>query len=159
MTANGTSVEEIKHEFTPEQVEEYREAFALFDKDGDGTITVNEIGIVLRSLGQNPTFAELEDMVREVDIDGNGEVDFDEFLIMMHNKIKEEADDLDILEAFRVFDNDGNGFITAEELRLVMNNLGEELTKKEIDAIVAEADLDGDGQIDYSEFAKMMTAN
>ena len=40
-----------------------------------------------------------------------------------------------------------------------MNNLGEELTKKEIDAIVAEADLDGDGQIDYSEFAKMMTAN
>lgn len=85
-----------------------------------------------------------------------GQVDFDEFLLMMNNKIKEEADDVDVLEAFRVFDNDGNGFITAEELRLVMNNLGEELKKEEIDAIIAEADENGDGQIDYAEFAQMM---
>ena len=70
-------------------------------------------GTVLRSLGQNPTHDELQEMVAEVDENGNGEVDFGEFLQLMHKKIQESADDLDILEAFRVFDKDGNGVITA----------------------------------------------
>ena len=49
---------------------EFREAFALFDKDGDGTITTKELGTVMRSLGQNPTEADLQDMINEVDVDG-----------------------------------------------------------------------------------------
>ena len=64
---------------TPEQQVEYREAFALFDKNGDGTITVTELGTVMRSLGNNPTETELQDMINEVDADGNGTLEFDEF--------------------------------------------------------------------------------
>ena len=83
-------------------------------------------------MGQNPTQDELEDMVREVDEDGNGEVDFEEFLLLMWKKKMEEDDgDLDILEAFKVFDKDGNGSISAAELRHVMHNLGEELSPEE----------------------------
>jgi calmodulin len=48
---------------TPEQIAEFKEAFSLFDKDGDGSITTRELGVVMRSLGQNPTEAELQDMV------------------------------------------------------------------------------------------------
>ena len=71
---------------TEEQIAEFKEAFSLFDKDGDGTITTKELGTVMRSLGQNPTEAELQDMVNEVDADGNGTIDFPEFLTMMARK-------------------------------------------------------------------------
>lgn len=142
---------------TEEQIAEFKEAFSLFDKDGDGTITTKELGTVMRSLGQNPTEAELQDMINEVDADGNGTIDFPEFLTMMARKMKATDTEEEIREAFRVFDKDGNGFISAAELRHVMTNLGEKLTDEEVDEMIREADTDGDGQVNYDEFVKMMT--
>ena len=91
-------------QLTEEQTAEFREAFALFDKDGDGTISTKELGTVMNSLGQKPTSAELEAMIKEIDTDGNGEIDFDEFLAMMAKKLQESDLEEDIREAFRVFD-------------------------------------------------------
>ena len=136
-------------QLSEEQIAEFKEAFSLFDKDGDGTITTKELGTVMRSLGQNPTEAELQDMINEVDADGNGTIDFPEFLTMMARKMKETDSEEEIREAFRVFDKDGNGFISAAELRHVMTNLGEKLTDEEVDEMIREADIDGDGQVNY----------
>ena len=80
---------------------------------------------------------------------GNGTIDFPEFLTMMARKIKVTDSEEELREAFRVFDKDGNGFISAAELRHVMTNLGEKLTDEEVDEMIREADMDGDGQVNY----------
>ncbi|KAL7134303.1 hypothetical protein ABFS83_11G017700 [Erythranthe nasuta] len=146
-------------QLTDDQISEFKEAFSLFDKDGDGCITTKELGTVMRSLGQNPTEAELQDMINEVDADGNGTIDFPEFLNLMARKMKDTDSEEELKEAFRVFDKDQNGFISAAELRHVMTNLGEKLTDEEVDEMIREADVDGDGQINYEEFVKVMMAN
>ncbi|KAG0249048.1 hypothetical protein BG011_009629 [Mortierella polycephala] len=143
-------------QLTETQLAEFKEAFSLFDKDGDGTITTKELGTVMRSLGQNPTEADLQDMVNEVDADGNGTIDFPEFLTMMARKMVDTESEEEIKEAFKVFDKDGNGYISAAELRHVLTNLGERLSDQEVDEMITEADVDGDGQINYDEFVRMM---
>ncbi|CAG9787554.1 unnamed protein product [Diatraea saccharalis] len=82
----------------------------------------------------------------ENQVQGNGTIDFPEFLTMMARKMKDTDSEEEIREAFRVFDKDGNGFISAAELRHVMTNLGEKLTDEEVDEMIREADIDGDGQ-------------
>ncbi|CAL9088140.1 calmodulin-2/4 isoform X2 [Musa acuminata AAA Group] len=170
----------MAEQLTDDQIAEFKEAFSLFDKDGDGLIlsipfcchpllpldlalftgciTTKELGTVMRSLGQNPTEAELQDMINEVDADGNGTIDFPEFLNLMARKMKDTDSEEELKEAFRVFDKDQNGFISAAELRHVMTNLGEKLTDEEVDEMIREADVDGDGQINYDEFVKVMMA-
>ena len=90
----------MAEQLTEEQIAEFKEAFSLFDKDGDSTITTKELGTVMR-LGQNPTEAELQDMINEVDADGNGTIDFPEFLTMMARKMKDTDSEEEILEVSR----------------------------------------------------------
>ena len=143
-------------QLSEEQIAEYKEAFSLFDKSGDGTITTKDLGTVIRALGKNPTEAELQDIINEVDPNGDGTVDFPSFLTIMARKMKDQDTEEDIIEAFRVFDKDGNGTISAAELRHVMTNLGEKLTDEEVDEMIREADVNGDGIIDYKEFTKII---
>lgn len=92
--------------------------------DGDGTITTKELGTILRSLDQTPTEAELQDMVNEVDGDGDGKIDFSEFLTAMARQMRDTDSEEEIREAFKVFDKSGNGFVSPDELKHVMANLG-----------------------------------
>jgi calmodulin len=78
----------------------------------------------MRSLGQNPSETDLNDMINEVDRDGNGTIDFQEFLIMMAKKMQDTDTDAELRAAFAVFDSDGSGTISAEELKKVMKKLG-----------------------------------
>jgi Ca2+-binding EF-hand superfamily protein len=146
-------------DLTADQIAEFKKAFLIFDRDGDGTITTKELGAVMRNLGQTPTDSQVADMIQEVDADNSGSIDFQEFCTLMARKSKGPAiSEEDLIKAFSVMDRDGNGFIDAKELRHVLSNLGETVNEDEINEIMEEADVDGDGQITHVEFVKMLAA-
>merc|ERR1711872_1126398 len=144
-------------QITMQDIDCLKEAFKLFDCDRDGEITVEELGKVMRTHGFDPTEEDLRDMIRNVDTNANGAIDFNEFIDMMVKRGASIEDD--VVHAFKVFDRDGDGLISEEELRLTMNNLGEALTEAEVRHMIAEADLDGDGKINLAEFSRLMAHN
>ncbi|XP_063960533.1 calmodulin-alpha-like [Lytechinus pictus] len=141
-------------QLTKEQIEEYREAFAIFDKNGDGIITTKELGEVMTSFGEFPNEGELREMVNEIDVDGNGEIDFADFLSLMARPITDVHTEQEIKEAFREFDKDGDGFISVTDFRNVMTTVADTLTEEELEEMIEEADAHGQGQINYEDFAK-----
>lgn len=139
-----------------EKLAEAKEIFELYDKDGDKRISTQELGNVMRALGANPTLGELQEMIREVDSNGNGTVDFSEFITLFMTKLKEPDTEADLIETFKMFDKDENGCIRPEELREALMKAGSKLTEEEADEMVREADIDGDGFINYREFVRIM---
>ncbi|XP_020912619.1 calmodulin, flagellar, partial [Exaiptasia diaphana] len=118
----------MSENLTETEIAAYKEAFSVFDKNDDGTVTVSELDTVMRTVGVNPSEEQLQEMINDADLDGNGCVDFTEFLHMM-SKTKSDMEDnteKEIYEAFCVFDKDDSGFITDEELRMVLESLGKE---------------------------------
>eukprot|EP01083_Nonionella_stella_P068755 182773_1 len=136
--------------------DELREVFQLFDVDGDGSITHIEVGRVLNRLGKKFDEAEVKAMIARIDKDGNGEIDFLEFLLMMTDRVKNLHDVDEMKECFQVFDADGNGYITPEELCELMKSVGENITQEDIKLMIGEADQNDDGLIDFEEFQKMI---
>merc|ERR1719461_1228456 len=133
----------------------YQDAFIKEARE-DGSVDSSQVSRIMKAIGQNPSEAEIQDMVNQVDKDGTGSIDFPEFLLMMSLKLDSENAEDEIREAFQVFDGDGNGFINRQELAVVMGNLGESLTQEEIQGMIDQADIDGDGVINYEEFYTMM---
>merc|ERR1711959_209738 len=155
-----THKNETPLEFSEEDKAGFRKNFNLFDKKRTGSIPLSDMGTVLRSLGQNPTEAELQALMDEVDADKSGTIDFEEFVNMMSrtNKSNEQMED-EIKTAFLTFDADGSGFITKDELIETLTTMGDPVDEETITGMIQEADLDGDGKINYEEFTKIMLAS
>jgi calmodulin len=145
-------------DLTEEEIADLKEAFAMFDINGDGTIELNEIRQVMRKLGQNPTEEELKEMISTVDDNDDKEIDFEEFLVLMKSRCEVDPQDpeKELRDAFAVFDTDGSGSIDRKELKRLMKKLGQALTEAEVDAMMDEVDSNGDGEISYDEFKAMM---
>merc|ERR1712050_144766 len=95
-------------------------------------------------------------MISDIDKDGSGTIDFNEFLEMMTTKMSEKDSREEILKAFRLFDDDETGFITLKNLRRVAKEIGENMTDEELQEMIDEADRDGDGQVSEEEFLRIM---
>ncbi|XP_029093638.1 calmodulin-like protein 3 isoform X2 [Monodon monoceros] len=145
-------------QLTEVQVAEFKEALSPFDEDGDSAISTQELGTVLWSLGQNPTEAELRDLVGKLDRDGSSTVGFPELLGLMARKVKGRDAKDQIREAFCIFDKDGNGLMGTAELRHVMTRLGKKPSDQEMDEMIRAADVDGDELVRYEVFVRLLVS-
>ena len=141
-----------------ENIAEIKEAFSLFDKNSDGVLTAEELVHAMRALGQNPTTAELQEIVNQVDANGNGTIEFQEFLSLMVRKMgsecnREEEDDF--MKFFKSFDQYGDGLISTAELRYVLLQV-KSIDEGEVEEMISSADIDGNGHINYEQFMRII---
>eukprot|EP00794_Sanderia_malayensis_P003944 gene3944-4490_t len=152
-TVNASCTAEMlgSKKLSEEQIKEFREAFLVFDRDGDGTVTVSEIGLVMKSLGQNPTEAEIKSMVQEVDTKGQGEIDFDDFCVLMQRMSGDGGEDTydETKETFKVFDNQANDKVRVSDLKKVLESLSIKLTSSELSGVLEEMGSVG-SELNYS---------
>merc|ERR1719265_2119619 len=124
--------------------------------DGSGSIDAKELKVAMRALGFEPKKEEIQKMISDVDNDGSGTIEFNEFLQMMSQKILNRDPKDEILKAFRLFDDDETVNTSLKNLKRVAKELGERMTDEELQEMIDEADRDGDGEVNEEEFLRIM---
>ncbi|NXF54559.1 CABP2 protein, partial [Oceanites oceanicus] len=145
------AITQLDRELRPEEIEELKQAFREFDKDRDGYISYKDLGECMRTMGYMPTEMELIELSQQIT---GGKVDFDDFVELMGPKMLAETADMigikELRDAFREFDSNGDGQISMAELREAMRKLlGQQLNYREVDEILKDVDLNGDGMVDF----------
>eukprot|EP00977_Amphora_coffeiformis_P010295 scaffold2385_cov178-Amphora_coffeaeformis.AAC.12 len=151
----GVKSSSLERNLTKDDMATLEETFSMFDKDGGGTISTEELHGIFKQLGNDISKADVVALIKSVDINNDGEMDFKEFVSMM-KKMPDAANELK--DAFKVFDADGSGSTSKAEMNKIMKKFGQNLTEEELDAVMREVDSDGDGEITFEEFKKAMQA-
>lgn len=131
-----------------------KEVFNFIDANGDGKVSSFELTEVLLCLGHKEEYSlaskEAEEMVKEMDSNGDGLIDFDEFMGVVYDR---KGEDDSLRDAFLIFDSDKNGKISAKELQKVLLSLGcESCSLDDCKLMIRGVDRDGDGFVDFEEF-------
>lgn len=145
--------------FSSAEKELLKEAFDTTDLNEDGMITTRELGTALRFLGLNPSSVEVTKCIDEVNKDLRGRITFEDFTVLMADKMRNIDKEEDIIDAFRTFDMEETGFISVNELRYVLTTLGETLKEQEINDLIKFTPVDDKGNIEYREFVKRLHSN
>jgi len=147
----------ILEQMTPQEVRDLRAVFEIFDTDSDGLIGAPELKKAMRTLGFKLTREEVQQVIADVSQKGRGALDFNEFLETVIDRQGDTRDIYDeILQGFKMFDYDSSGQISLENLRQACGEAGIKFTQKELEEMVEEADVNGDGAVDQSEFIRIM---
>ncbi|KAG5064699.1 hypothetical protein JHK85_005882 [Glycine max] len=149
-----TAAQVIAENLSEEEIQGLKAMFTNIDTDNSGTITYEELRAGLQRLGSKLTEAEVQQLMDAADVDGNGTIDYIEFITATMHRHRLERDE-HLHKAFQYFDKDGSGYITRDELETAMKEygMGNEATIREI---ISEVDTDNDGRINYDEFCTMM---
>jgi Ca2+-binding EF-hand superfamily protein len=133
-----------------------QDAFSSLDKRGEEKIRVGDIQNAMKKVGHNISGDWLESLEDEIDTEGTGYINYEEFCEIIRKKMQADEDERELKEIFRVLDKEKKGEVNTNELRWILKNLGDDLTEDDIDDMIADVDTDGSGFVDYEEFAKLM---
>ncbi len=140
-----------------DEIEELRQAFDLFDTDGNGTIDPKEVRAAMQSLGFEAKNQTIYQIIQDIDKNSTGEIDFDQFLDLMTRRLAGSDSKEDIQKIFDLFDDDKTGYISLQNLKRVAQELGENMDDAELLEMIERADSDQDGQISREDFYAIMT--
>ena len=147
-----------KNGLTEDEVLEIREAFDLFDTDHSGEIDVAELKQALMNLGIDTKNQTLQNMLADIDKNGNANIDFDEFIDMMTAKMSDKDTPEDLRKVFDLFIGDDTADkIELKHLKRVAKELGENMSDDELNEMIVRADTDKDGKVSFDEFYAIMT--
>ena len=141
---------------TLEEINEYKAAFTLFDKDSDGLISSDEMGLLMRSLGHNFSNKDLKRITEEIEQKGSGSVELHEFLNLMAENRKMNEDQLELIKAFKYFDRKNEGTIDFEEFKHALTTVSETLSPEETESLISLAKVDSNGKLIYKDLAQLM---
>ncbi|CAK4099841.1 unnamed protein product [Aphanomyces euteiches] len=156
--------------FTPDELLLIEQQFKKFDKDGSGSITAEEMVVIMQAFGDTSTLETIKELIQEVDKDGNGEVNLDEFIHILQKQREKDShcpsiqlamlfgpdEILNLRKQFESLDTDGSGEIDEGELAVLMNALGQKVTSAQLKEIIREVDRNGNGMIDFNEFCHIV---
>ena len=147
-----------KNGLTEDEVLEIKEAFDLFDTDKSGEIDVAELKQALMNLGIDTKNQTLQNMLSDIDKNGNANIDFDEFIDMMTAKMSDKDTREDLMKVFELFIGDDNtDKIDIKHLKRVCKELNENMSDEELNEMIVRADTDRDGKVSFEEFYAIMT--
>lgn len=146
----------IIDKFTDEQLVEFRDLFQMFDKDNQGILTGMNLLQVMRSIGHTPTEADMIDLMREMDIDNSGSIDFYEFVRVISREMSPSERQEEIRYAFDLFDDNQDGFLTYEDLKSTIEKyLSNSIDDRQIRQMIELTDHSGHGQISFDDFLRV----
>ena len=150
--------DEFIERLTEQEICELHEAFNIFDVESDGSITVNQLVMLMKALKQSLNKNELENILNEFNIKEDGRIYFNQFLKIMARRLKDVKEDEDnyLKSLFANLDRNKNGLISIHEIRYIVTHFGEDISENDIETIMREADTDGDGLISFEEFMTIM---
>ena len=147
-----------KNGLTEDEVLEIKEAFDLFDTDKSGEIDVNELKQALMNLGIDTKNQTLQNMLADIDKNGNANIDFDEFIDMMTAKMSDKDTREDLEKVFELFiGDDDTDKIDIRHLKRVCKELNENMSDEELNEMIVRADSDRDGKVTFEDFYAIMT--
>ncbi|CAG9585215.1 unnamed protein product [Danaus chrysippus] len=155
---NKTS--QSREDLPKEQINILKKAFEAFDHEKKGCIGTVMVGTILTMLGHQITDDYLQEIIKEVDVDGSGELEFEEFVTLASRfMVEEDAEAMqqELKEAFRLYDKEGNGYITTQVLREILRELDDKISAEELDMMIEEIDSDGSGTVDFDGKVKFIT--
>jgi len=146
----------IVRDLGEEKVEVYRLAWEVFDKEKKGEVAREDFSKVLCKIYENDAEEERKNLIKQMDIDGDGSISYFEYLKFMRDAEGAVDDEDMFMQAFKIADKDGDGTIDIQEFQALIKELGEDLKDDQLQTLMDLADKNKDGVISFREFKAML---